>query len=133
MISTYWAVAFPLFVDGMEATGPGSMIDVSVGKNGQVLRMLSSWRPVSLLRADSVISVEQAFHALVVGEGSLDVPLYCKKVVVDRVQLKYWLDPPSEKQDYVLPVYEFTGTCLDKNEKPLESFTGWAPALSKTY
>jgi hypothetical protein len=130
IISTYWVVAFPYFVDGMEATGPGSMIDVSIGDNGQVVRMLSSWRPVSLLRVDSIISVEQAFHALVVGEGSLDVPLDCRKVVVEQVQLKYWLDPPSEKQDYVLPVYEFTGTCLDKNDKPLESFTGWTPALS---
>jgi hypothetical protein len=130
IISTYWVVAFPYFVDGMEATGPGSMIDVSIGDNGQVVRVLSSWRPVSLLRMDSIISVEQAFHALVVGEGSLEVPLDCKKVVVNRIQLKYWLDPPSEKQDYAVPVYEFTGTCLDKNEKPLESFTGWTPALS---
>lgn len=132
LISTYWVVAFPYFVDGTEAAGPGSMIDVSIGDNGQVVRVLSSWRPVSLLRMDSIISVEQAFHALIVGKGSLEVPLDCKKVVVNRVQLKYWLDPPSEKQDYVLPVYEFTGTCLDKNEKPLESFTGWTPALSGT-
>lgn len=130
MIATYWAVAFPLFVDGTEATGPGSMIDVSVGNNGQVMRILSSWRPVSPLRTDNIISVEQAFHALVVGQGSLEVPLDCTKVVVDRIQLKYWMEPPSEKQDYVLPVYEFTGTCLDQNGKPLESFTGWAPALS---
>jgi hypothetical protein len=130
LISTYWVVAFPYFVDGTEAAGPGSMIDVSIGDNGQVVRVLSSWRPVSLLRMDSIISVEQAFHALIVGKGSLEVPLDCKKVVVNRVQLKYWLDPPSEKQDYALPVYEFTGTCLDKNDKPLESFTGWTPALS---
>ena len=41
-------------------------------------------------------------------------------------------DPPSEQQDYAVPVYEFTGECLDKNGKTLEDFTAWTPALSGT-
>ncbi|MCJ7514800.1 MAG: hypothetical protein MUO89_02355 [Dehalococcoidia bacterium] len=128
--TTYWLVSFPYFVDGMEATGPGSKIEVSVGDNGEVVGMLWSWRPLSSLGTDSIISQKQAYEELLQGKGSLEVPLDCKKVVVNRVQLKYWLDPPSEKQDFIVPVYEFTGTCLDKNGNTLEDFTGWTPALA---
>ena len=49
---------------------------------------------------------------------------------MEQVQLKYWLDSPSEEQDYAVPVYEFKGQCQDKNGKTLEDFTGWAPALA---
>jgi hypothetical protein len=129
---TYWLVDFPYFVDGMEATGPGSKIEVSVGDNGEVVQMLWSWRPLSSLGTDNIISEQQAFQDLTQGKGSIEVPLDCKQVVVKQVSLKYWLDPPSEKQYYAVPVYEFTGTCLDKNGKTLEDFTGWAPALSGT-
>jgi hypothetical protein len=85
---------------------------------------------MSQLGTDNIISEQQAFQELMQGKGSLEVPLDCKQVVVDNVQLKYWMDPPSEKQDFIVPVYEFTGTCLDKNGNTLEDFTGWTPALS---
>jgi hypothetical protein len=39
------------------------------------------------------------------------------------------LASPLGKADSFLPVYEFTGTCLDKNGQTLEDFTGWLPAL----
>jgi hypothetical protein len=126
---TYWLVEFPYFVDGAVATGPGSKIEVSVGDRGQVVDMQRSWRQMSPYRTDNIISEQQAFQELIQGEGSLEVPLDCKQVIVDGVQLKYWLDPPSEEQDYVIPVYEFTGRCLDQNGKTLEDFTGWTPAL----
>jgi len=131
--TTYWLVDFPFFVNGMEATGPGSKIEVSVGDGGEVVGMLWSWRPMSPLGTDNIISEQKAYQDLINGNGSLDVPLDCRKVVVEQVQLKYWLDPPSEKQDYALPVYEFTGQCLDKNGNSLEDFTAWTPALSGTY
>jgi hypothetical protein len=127
---TYWLVDFPYFVDGAEATGPGSKIEVSVGDNGEVVGMLWSWRQLSPLGTDNIISEQQAFQELTQGKGSVDIPLDCRQVVVEQVQLKYWLDPPSEEQDYAVPVYEFTGTCLDKNGNTLEDFTGWTPALS---
>jgi hypothetical protein len=40
--------------------------------------------------------------------------------------------PPSEKQDFAVPVYEFTGKCLDKNGNHLEDFAAWTPALTST-
>ncbi len=129
-ISTYWLVDFPYPVDGASATGPGSKIQVSVGDNGEVIRMVWAWRQMSPLGTDDIISPWQAFEDLTRGKGSIELPLDCRVVLVDQVQLKYWLDPPSEKQNFIVPVYEFTGTCLDKNGNTLEDFTGWTPALS---
>jgi hypothetical protein len=126
---TYWQVDFPYLVDSSEATGPGSKLEVNIGDKGDVVSMTWSWRPMSVQTTDMIISEEQAFQNLISGKGSLEVPLDCRQVVVNQVQLKYWLDPTSEEQDYTVPVYEFTGTCLDKNGQTLEDFTGWAPAL----
>lgn len=127
---TYWLVDFPYQVDGASATGPGSKMEVSVGDKGEVVKLVWSWRQMSPLGTDNIISEKQALQDLVNGKGSLDVPLDCRQVVVEQVQLKYWLDPPSEKQYYAAPVYEFTGQCLDKNGNHLEDFTGWTQALS---
>jgi hypothetical protein len=131
--ATYWLVDFPYKVDGASATGPGSKIEVSIGDNGEVVRLLWEWRQMSPISTGKVISQKQAYDDLIQGKGSLDVPLNCQQVVVEDVQLKYWLDPPSEKQTYALPVYEFTGQCLDENGRHLEDFTAWTPALSSTY
>jgi hypothetical protein len=127
---TYWLVDFPYQVNGASATGPGSKIEVSVGDRGEVVSMLWSGRQMSPLGTDNIISEQQAFLDLTRGKGSIELPLDCRQVVIEDVQLKYWLDPPSEKQDYAVPVYEFTGQCLDKNGKTLEDFTGWTPALA---
>jgi len=131
--ATYWLVDFPYFVDGAEATGPGSKIEVSVGDNGEVVRLLWEWRQMSPISDHNIISQKQAYDDLIQGKGSLDIPLDCEQVVVEDVQLKYWLDPPSEMQTHALPVYEFTGQCLDENGRHLEDFTAWTPALSSTY
>jgi hypothetical protein len=128
--TTYWLVDFPYQIDGASATGPGSKIEVSVGDKGEVVKLVWSWRPMSPLSTGNIISQQKAYDDLIQGKGSLDVPLDCRQVVVEQVQLKYWLDPPSEKQDYAVPVYEFTGQCLDKNGNHLEDFTGWTQALS---
>jgi hypothetical protein len=126
---TYWLVKFPYQVDGASATGPGSKIEVSIGNGGEVVSMLRSWRQMSPLGTDNIISEKQAYQDLINGNGSLDVPLDCRQVVVEQIQLKYWLDPHSVKQDYAVPVYEFTGECLDKSGRHLEDFTAWTPAL----
>ncbi|UCH50724.1 MAG: hypothetical protein JSV54_06825 [Chloroflexota bacterium] len=130
---TYWLVDFPYKVNGASATGPGSKIEVSIGDNGEVVRLLWSWRQMSPISDRNIISQKQAYDDLIQGKGSLDIPLDCEQVIVEQVQLKYWLDAPSESQDYAVPVYEFTGECLDENGRHLEDFTAWTPALSETY
>ena len=129
----YWLVSFPYRVDDNWTTGPGSNIEVSIGDGGEVARLLWSWRQMTPRTTENIISQKQAYDALIQGEGSLDIPLNCEQVVVEDVQLKYWINPPSEKQDYAVPVYEFTGRCLDKSGRHIEDFTAWTEALSKAY
>jgi hypothetical protein len=129
----YWLISFPYQVDGSWATGPGSKIEVSIGDNGQVVRLLWEWRQLVPISTGSIISQKQAYDDLIQGRGSLNIPLDCGQVVIEDVQLKYWIDPPSEKQTYAVPVYEFTGQCLDESGRHLEDFTAWTEALSGTY
>ncbi|MBM4446296.1 MAG: hypothetical protein FJ023_02955 [Chloroflexi bacterium] len=129
----YWLISFPYQIDHTWTTGPGSKIEVSVGDNGEVVGLIWSWRQMTPRTTENIISEKQAYQELIQGKGSLDIPLDCQQVVVEDVQLKYWLDPPSEKQAYAVPVYEFTGQCLDKSGRHLEDFTAWTPALSSTY
>jgi len=130
---TYWLVDFAYKVNGASATGPGSKIEVSIGDNGEVVRLLWGWRQMTPISDQKIISQKQAYEYLIQGKGSLDIPLDCEQVVIEQVHLKYWMDAPSEKQSYAVPVYEFTGYCLDKNSRHLEDFTAWTPALSGTY
>jgi len=43
--------------------------------------------------------------------------------------LAYWMEPLDEHQEYVVPVYEFKGKCLDKDGEYIEDFTGWCEAV----
>lgn len=129
----YWLISFPYQVDHTWATGPGSKIEVSIGDGGEVVRLLWSWRQMTTRATENIISQKQAYDDLVKGKGSLDVPLDCEQVVIEQVQLKYWLEPPSEKQAYAMPVYEFKGQCLDKSGRHLEEFTAWTKALYSIY
>ncbi len=130
---SYRLVSFPYYVDGRLATGPGAKIEVSIGNGGEVVRFVSSWREMSPVYSGNVKSEESAYNDLISGKGSLDIPLASDKVVVRQVSLAYWIDPSSEQQDYVLPVYLFRGECFDKAGRHLEDFTAWTEALLKTY
>jgi hypothetical protein len=60
------------------------------------------------------------------------MPVSCPNVRIDEVQLSYWIDPLSEKQDYILPVFVFKGDCLDNNGHYIEGFTAWTDASLPT-
>jgi hypothetical protein len=51
------------------------------------------------------------------------------EISIDHVSLAYWMDVASVSQEYVLPVYEFRGTCRAANGNLLDNFTGWIEAL----
>lgn len=129
----YWLVSLPYRIDGALAAGPGAKIEVSIGDGGEILQMAWSRREITPVFSGNLKSEESAYNDLISGKGSLDVPLASDKAVIKQVRLVYWINSPSEQQDYALPVYEFTGECLDKTGKHLEDFTAWTEALIKTY
>lgn len=125
----YWIVEFPTIINGVEATGPGARMEVSVGEDDKVINLQSYWRELEPRYRGNVISAENAYDKLVQGNGSLEIPFNTSQVIVKQVALKYWIDPPSVDQELSLPVYEFEGECLDKSGKTIEKFTAWTSAI----
>jgi anti-sigma-K factor RskA len=130
---TYWIVNFPYYVQGTLATGPGARIEVRIGNKGEILQLIWAWRELAPVYSGKTMSEASAFNDLASGKGSLEIPLTCDQVIVEQVNRSYWINPPSERQDYALPVYVFRGECLDSSGQHLENFTAWAEALIKTY
>jgi len=122
-------VRFHRQIDGFPVTGAGNQLGVRIGDEGEVITILKVWREVTPYNEVVVKIPEQAYQELKSGAGSYDVPLDCEKVVVEQVYLAYWMEPLDQHQEYVVPVYEFKGKCLDKDGEYLEDFTGWCEAV----
>jgi hypothetical protein len=130
---SYWIVSIPYTIDGTGTTGPGSEIEISIGAGGEVVKLVWPWRDIYSLSTGDILSEEDAFHNLIKGKGSIEVPLGCEEVIVRDVTLAYWINAPSEEQDYVLPVYRFGGKCLGSRGETLEDFIAWTEALTGSY
>jgi len=126
---THLLVRFYRQIDGFPVTGPGNQLGVRIGDEGEVITILKVWREVTPYDEVVIKNPEQAYQELKSGAGSYDVPLDCEKVVVEQVYLAYWMEPLNEHQEYVVPVYEFKGECLDKDGEYIEDFTGWCEAV----
>jgi len=116
-------------IDGFPATGPGAKFGVRIGDKGEVVALFRVCREVEPYRDVSIKGPEQAYQELVAGGASYVAPLECRKVVVEKVSLAYWMEAARETQEYVVPVYEFKGKCLDKYGEYLEDFLGWSEAV----
>ncbi|MFO7774109.1 MAG: hypothetical protein R6V59_09340 [Dehalococcoidia bacterium] len=126
---THLLVRFHRRIDGFPVTGSGNKFGVRIGDEGEVITILKVWREVTPYRKVAVKTAEQAYQELKSGAGSYYAPLDCEKVVVEQVYLAYWMEPLDEHQEYVVPVYEFKGKCLDKDGEYLEAFVGWCEAV----
>ena len=122
-------VKFPYLVDGVQASGPGARIEVTVGNKGEVLEMLWAWRPVTSPSNVGVMSSDEAYRNLINGRGSLDVPSNTSTYNIERVDLSYWINSFTETQDIILPVYVFKGESLDSKGNRLEDVDAWSSAL----
>lgn len=122
-------VRFHRQIDGFPVTGSGNNFGVRIGDEGEVITVLKVWRAVTSYNEVIINTVEQAYQELKSGDGSYYAPLDCEKVVVEQVYLAYWMERLDQHQEYVVPVYEFKGKCLDKDGEYLEDFVGWCEAV----
>ncbi len=125
---THLLVRFSRQIDGFPAAGPGNKLAVRIGDGGEVISMLKVWREVAPCRPVALRSVKEAFEGLATG-GAYYAPLACDRVVVDQVSIAYWFESMDKKQEYVVPVYEFKGKCLDKDGNCIQDFVGWCEAV----
>jgi hypothetical protein len=122
-------VRFHRQIDGFPVTGSGNKFGVRIGDEGEVITIIKVWREVTPYNEVVIKTPEQAYQELKSGAGSYYAPLDCEKVVVEQVYLAYWMESLDEHQEYVVPVYEFKGKCLNKDGEYLEDFTGWCEAV----
>jgi hypothetical protein len=127
---THLLVSFSRQINGIPvADSGGNKLGVRIGDKGEVTSVLKVWREVEPYQEYPVKSAEQAYNELVAGKGSGNIPTGCAEVTIDHVSLAYWMETLDISQEYVPPVYEFTGTCRAANGDILDSFVGWTKAL----
>jgi hypothetical protein len=117
-------------IDGVPLAGPGAKFGVRIGDGGEVVSVYRVWRETEPYKEISIRAPQEAYQDLPAGKGSYLASSQCKKVVVESVSLAYWMEAADEKQEYVVPVYEFQGKCLDAEGQYLEDFTGWCQATA---
>ena len=124
-------VRFEREIGGIPVTGPGSKFDVRIGKNGEIVMFLLAHQEIKAPKENAtIISSVKAYDHLSVGKGEYVVPMNCEKVVIENIRLAYYMGQLTEQQALLLPVFEFQGKCLDKDENYLEDFVGWTEALA---
>ena len=121
-------VRFTWEIDGVPATW--TKFGLRIGDGGGVVQLVRVYREVEPYKEVSIRSPQKAYQQLLAGKGSYATPSDCQKVMVERVSLAYWMEPAPIKQEYVIPVYEFKGKCLDASGEYLEDFLGWCQATS---
>lgn len=109
-------------LNGLPVIGPGSKIKVYIEGDGRMAGWLSVWRPFGgapgyLVTLKSPprpetkrrLSVDAAVKRLM--QNPLEHMLIAdvEKVIIKDVELAYYAKSASEKQEYLQPVYAFTG------------------------
>jgi hypothetical protein len=124
-------VRFSYEIDGFSVTGTGAKFGVRIGDKGEVVDLYRVWRETEAYKEIPIKAPQEAYQDLLTGKGSYGTPSGCQKVVIDKVSLAYWMEAADQKQEYVIPVYEFKGKCLDGQGNYLDDFTGWCQAVQQ--
>jgi hypothetical protein len=127
---SHWLVRFPRQIDGLSvANSGGNTLAVRIGDQGEVINVFKLWREVDPYGEVELVSPQQAYQELISDAGKRYVPFDCDRVIIEQVNLTYWTEAIDQQQEYVVPVYEFKGKCLDKNGNVIDDYTGWNEAI----
>jgi hypothetical protein len=111
-------VIYERYINGTPTTG-GSTV-VYIGENGEVVGLLHRARAVEEkpFRYVKIIRPEEAYRNLVGGKvlirSTSDSP-----VVITNISLRYYLKEEIEPQNFVMPVYVFSGVDMLHDSSPV--------------
>ena len=111
----------------------GDTLVVEIDEDG-ICGCMKSWRQVQPYQEVSLKPVAQALQAL---EAASSRGMYsansdvdgAAQIIIDQVDICYWMDVPAARQSYCAPVYQLEGRCLDEGGTELGDFTAWCEAL----
>jgi len=116
-----------LFIDTLSGYPvAGSGIRVTIGGDGDILKVTKRWRDVEPYREFSILSPEEAIEELK-QTGIVTTVGSPKKAIVDEIKLCYYATPPGTEQPYLKPTYYFRGTVEGENETG--TFFQYGPAV----
>ena len=96
-------------LNGIPVTGEGSFIKIILGNDGELLYLNKVWRTVEPAGTEKVIPVSEAIEKLGRGEILNQRKCFCD-LNVDRIYLAYWEKGAGVPQEYLDPVWVFSGT-----------------------
>ena len=104
-------------------------LSVIIGNNSEVLGLVMNWRAVEPYKEISIKTPEEAYEDLIAGK-SVQPPLetMLDQATINEISIGYWMEQRINKQEFVLPVYAFTGTAIDSEGRE-EPFSEFVPAV----
>ena len=121
------------FRSDIRTLGAGSKHSVRIGNNGEIVDLF--YNPVDLqklpVKEVSAKTLEQSLQDLEDSdECYYQAPDGTAKVNIESVILAYWLEPVYSEQEYIVPVYAFTGICYDADGNLLKgNYVGYIKAV----
>lgn len=119
------AVRFSRSVNGLPVYGHDELA-VIIGNNSEVHEIVMNWRAIEPYREISLKTPEEAYKELIAGENRVQPPLemMADRATINEISIGYWMEPRITKQEFVLPVYAFTGTVIDSEgrEEPFHDY-----------
>lgn len=101
-------------VDGFYIIGPGMEVKVSLGTDGELVKLDSMMRELVPFREYPAKSLEEAIVDAQKGRETMNLYPEVVNPVVKKAEILYYADPAKPENKYLQPVYALTGpeTCI---------------------
>ena len=103
------AIFYGRTLNGIKVTGDGGFIKVILGNYGELLYLNKVWRTVEPAGNEKVIPITKAIEKLGRGEALDSLKCFCD-LNVDQIYIAYWEKGAGVPQEYLDPVWVFSGT-----------------------
>ncbi|QSZ66084.1 hypothetical protein RJ40_00485 [Methanofollis aquaemaris] len=104
----------------------GNGIYVTVGGDGDILKVAKRWREAEPYREFKIISPENAIKELK-QTGVVTTVSSPREATIDTIKLCYYASPPGDEQPYLKPTYSIRGSV--EGEKGTGTFFQYVPAV----
>jgi hypothetical protein len=102
-------VQYARFIDDKPVVGPGGFINIDLGNYGELLYLNKVWRTVTPSGSVLIISAPTAIDKINRGDLFGQRPKCACQLNVDKIGLGYYENGRDENQDYLEPVWIFSG------------------------
>jgi hypothetical protein len=102
-------VNYTFSLDDQALLGPGAKLQVAVDPSGQILEAYRFWRNVSRVDQLPTVSSDEALSRFSRSELFADLTDRTARASVSQIRLGHLCLPPSEPQEFLVPVFELRG------------------------